>query len=213
MKRLMMVATLALSGCVAGQDDSPIQFTSALALSGAPGSECVVDLTRFISRGRLNVADGGNYALAMQVRSLTAATKIQTIGSTIFTVGGETATLNEFVYTYEAPAFLGLPAEETVAIYAVIKPGSTDGYVFVNAFGPLALAKLRASGQLSDTAVGVIPTIKARGRLGTSSSFESNEFSFPVSVVNATVSCSGGGTLSSICSPGQDYFCAPKTTP
>lgn len=213
MKRLMMVATLALSGCVAAQDDSPVQFNSALALSGAPGAECVVDNSRSISRGRLNVADGGNYSMAMQVRSLVAAPKVQTIGGTIFTSSGDAATLSEFVYTYEAPAFLGLPAEETVAVYNVIKAGSSDGYVFVNAFGPQALAKLRSSGQLSDTAVGVIPTIKARGRLGTSSNFESNEFSFPISVVNATVSCSGGGTLSSICNPGQDYFCVPKTTP
>ena len=213
MKQLMVMTALALSGCVAAQEDAPVQFTSAVAVAGAPGTACTADTAKLLSRGRLNLVGGGNYTLAMQVRSTIPSSRSIIVGGTSVNVGGETATLTELVYSYEGPANLALPAEETVATYTVLKAASSESTVFLSAFGPKALTSLlnaADSGRVTDTPVGIIATIKARGRLGTTGNLESNEFSFPLSIVNAP--CPAGQTLSSICNAGQEYSCAASST-
>ena len=207
MKRLMMVATLAMAqaGCVAGQGDAPVQFSQALGLAGAPGEDCTTDTSKFLSQGRLNLSGGSNYLLAMRVRTTIPSARPVTIGGSNTSVGGESVTLTEYVYSYEGPAYLNLPKEETVATYTVLAAGgSTDAYVFLNAFGPQALSKLNASSQVGQEPVGVISTIKGRGTLGTSSHVESNEFSFPILVTNSGCTT---GTLGGICNVGQDAAC------
>jgi hypothetical protein len=214
MKRLMVIAALAVaqSGCVANQSDAPVQFSTAYAL----GSDCTPETGRFVSQGTLDVSGGSNYLLAMKAQNTLPPSRIVVIGDATTTVGGASVILSEYVYTYEAPAVVGLPAEESVATYSVLAPGSVDGYVLVNAFGPKALEKLNAYLDAGDPdiRVGVISTIKARGRLGTSSNVESNQFSFPVSVFSTGYSgtCAPGFTPSGTCNVGQDVqkVCMPE---
>ncbi|WP_143177944.1 hypothetical protein [Cystobacter ferrugineus] len=221
MKRLMMVAALAVaqSGCVSGQGDAPVLFTNALVLTGSPGQACDVETSQFISQGSLDVSGGGNYVLAMGVRSTVPIGRSVIIGDVPVGVGGESITLTEFVYSYEASPDLGLPEEEIVATYSVIPAGTGgDSYVFVTAFGPQAIEKLR-TGAPGSPGVSVISHVRARGRLGSSSNVESNEFSFPVKVYASGISvpCPTGFVVGGICNPGQDGpVCVPDestTTP
>ncbi|WNG29641.1 hypothetical protein F0U62_40805 [Cystobacter fuscus] len=209
MKRLTMVAALALaqSGCVTSQEDSPLLFGNVLALEG-----CDPDTSKFISQGSLDVAGGGNYVMAVQARNIIPTSRVIIIGDTPTNVGGSSVTLTEIIYRYESSPELGLPEEDRVATYAVVPAGSGDNsYVPVSAFGPLALEKLRAVAPASP-GVSVISHIKARGRVGSTSNVETNEFSFPVRVFASV--CSSPATAG-VCSPGQDVptACPAPTTP
>ena len=232
MKRLMMVAVLAVaqSGCVAAQADAPVQLTNALALSYEDG-ECSPDTTKFIGQGSLDVRGGENYLLAMRTRNAIPAARAVPIGDTPTTVGGSNITLTEFVYSYQLSVPEGVklpgdfslpgPEEDVVATYVVLPAGSAgdSSYVFVEAFGPKAfaqLSRLNDSGLPKTTALGIITTIKARGRLGASSNVESNEFSFPVKVFSSPP-CGAAQVLGGLCRAGQDVQSAcvtpPPTTP
>ncbi|MFY0580346.1 hypothetical protein ACN28S_44365 [Cystobacter fuscus] len=228
MKRLTMVAALALAqaGCVTSQEDSPLLFGNVLALEG-----CEPDTSKFISQGSLDLAGGGNYVMAVQARNIIPTSRVIIIGDTPTNVGGSSVTLTEIVYRYEAPPELGLPEEDRAATYAVVPAGSgNDSYVPVSAFGPLALEALQKWGDKplknpqDDTpynplterhaSENVITYIKARGRVGSSSNAETNEFSFPVRVF-ATPNCPSNAVKAGVCSPGQDVptACPPTTTP
>lgn len=214
MKKLMMVAALAVvqSGCVASQEDAPLSFTNALALAGAPGGSCDVDSATFIGQGSLDLAGGGNYRLSMRVESNIPVARTVIIGDTPTTVGGGDVTLAEFVYRYESSEDLGLPEEERTATYAVVPAGTSgDSYVSMYAFGPEAIEALRGS-VTSGSRVSVITHIKARGHLSSTSSVESNEFSFPV-VVFSSPGCAPQRANAGVCNPGQDVptACASVT--
>ncbi|WP_155893311.1 hypothetical protein [Cystobacter fuscus] len=215
MKRLMMVAALAVaqSGCVSAQEDAPVVFSNVLALSGSPGGSCAPDTAKFISQGSLDLAGGGNYQMAVRVRSTIPVARTVLVGETPTLVGGESVTLTEFVYRYEASPDLGLPEEERVATNAVVPAGTTsdNSYVPLTAFGPLALEKLRAAAP-AYPGVSVISYIKARGRLGSTSNAESNEFSFPVQVFASD--CESKPLTAGICNFGQDVrsACGPAPT-
>ncbi|ATB42551.1 hypothetical protein CYFUS_008030 [Cystobacter fuscus] len=215
MKRLMMVAALAVaqSGCASSQEDAPVLFSNVLALAGSPGGACEPDTSKFISQGSLDVAGGDNYVMAVRVRSTIPAARTILVGDTPTLVGGESITLTEFVYRYESSPELGLPDEDRAATNAVIPAGTTgdSSYVPVNAFGPLALEKLLTATP-GEPGVSVIVYIKARGRVGSTSNAESNEFSFPVRVFRS-LDCSSNPVTAGICSFGQDVrtACPPPT--
>jgi hypothetical protein len=219
MKRLMMVAALAVaqSGCVSAQDDAALTFSNALALAGAPGGSCEPDTSKFIGQGSLDVSGGGNYLLFMRVQSSIPTPRIISIGDTPTTVGGENIILNEFVYRYESSPDIGLPEEDSVVTYAVVPPGASGAsYLPMNAFGPKALARLNEPGVVpAFPGVSILTYIKARGRVGSTSNAESNEFAFPVQVYASGGSCLPGDVpTGGICSPGQDEpLCEPAPTP
>jgi hypothetical protein len=231
MKRLMAIAAaLALAaplgGCVANQGDAPIRFLWVRALEFQEGVGCVGSEERIITEGVLDIAGGFNFPMPVSVETNTFQQPI-TIGQEPFSGEGlGDITLNEVVYSYQfqpvigsAPVSLTLPADEAdrVAYYGVFRPETDpdESYTFIGALGPGALDALYRS-ITPGMAVTVLSTIKARGRLSGGQPVESNEFTFPVTVVNSGFStCAEGEVPSGICGltgVGGTIVCVPAET-
>ena len=214
MKRLMLMAALSVAplGCVSNQGDGSIRFINAFAVTA-----CAPDTSKFVSQGTLYWRDGAqnNYRLAMGVETNSTAQPIDIQGETMSSgLGLQDFNLEELVYSYEAITSTGqeidLP-EETVAIHAVFRPGTSgaNSYLSMEAFGPNAAATLgdRSASLGANGYVTVLSTIKARGHLSAGGfAVESNEFIFPVTVYGSShCSAVAGGA----CYPGQDATCTP----
>ncbi|MFY0529285.1 hypothetical protein ACN28I_41010 [Archangium gephyra] len=212
MKRLMAIAALALAplGCVANQGDAPIRFLWARALVFEEGIGCTASDDFVITEGTLDISGGQNYLLAMSVETNTFQQPI-TIGQEPMSGEGlGDITLNEYIYSYEFQPLLNsgavsltLPADEVdrLAAYAVFRPETDpeETYTFVRAFGPGALDALR-NAITPGTAVTVLSTIKARGRLSGGQVVESNAFTFPVTVISSGFGgCADGEFASGAC--------------
>lgn len=213
MKRLMAIAALALApvGCVANQGDAAVRFLDARALTFEEGTGCVPSDELVIGSGLLDLSGSRNYLLAMSVETNNSVQSI-TINQEEFAGQGlSDITLNEVVYSYQfQPNGSGTATnlidteEESSAIYRVLRSGTNaeESYVFMNAFGPKAVAALPGK------AGTVFTTIKARGRLSGGQVVESNKFTFPVTVYasGASYACAGDQEPAGVCVRGQDVI-------
>ncbi|HEX8819224.1 MAG TPA: hypothetical protein VF794_04820 [Archangium sp.] len=196
MTRWMMIAALAASsvGCVANQGDAPVRFLDARTLKDEGGSCALGETQR--PAGQLDVSGGQGYLVALRVETNTVAREIR-VGTTTVAGGGlSDFTFRELILTYETSAGLVLPEEERIPLYAVFRPGtSADGsYAVLPAFGPEALTAL--SGVTAP--VTVLSTIKVAGVFSGGQKMETNEITFPVTVINSGYvpgnnTCSRGG--------------------
>ncbi|HEX5748694.1 MAG TPA: hypothetical protein VFZ09_20810 [Archangium sp.] len=215
MKRLMAIAALALAqaGCVANQGDAAVRFLDARALTFEEGVGCTPADDFVIGSGLLDLSGSLNYLLAMSVETNNSVQSITVNQEEFSGQGLSDITLNEIVYSYKFMPQGGTDAtnlidteEETSAIYRVLRPGTSaeESYVFMNAFGPKAVAALPGKG-----AGTVFATIKARGRLSSGQTVESNKFTFPVTVYTsgATYDCTDPDTKpAGTCVRGQDVL-------
>jgi hypothetical protein len=210
MKRLMVIAALAVAplACVANQGDAPVRFIHARALD----PDCKIVEDSYVSSGSLDVSGGQNYRLVLAVETNTSTQQI-TIGQEIFSGNGlGDITLNELIYSYESQPSGAVPEEERVPIYAVYRPGTDaqESTFTVGGFGPQALDRLK--GLPVDASVTVLSTIKGRGVMSGGQIVESNEITFPITVVNSGFvpgtppKCPGDrpGTPAGLCVLGQD---------
>ncbi|HYO66179.1 MAG TPA: hypothetical protein VEU33_08860 [Archangium sp.] len=193
MKRLMAIAALVLgqAGCVANQGDAPVRFLDALSLTFEEGVGCTPADDFVIGTGSLDLSGGQNYLMAMSVETNNSVQSI-TINQEEFAGQGlNDITLNELVYSYEFQPNAGSPSvtvpadeEDRVPLYRVLRPGTSadESFVFMNAFGPKMLEALRTGFTSPDQRGTVYTTIKARGRLSSGQTVDSNKFQFPVTV-------------------------------
>lgn len=225
MKRWMMIATLGLAplGCVSDNGDSPIRFLNALALSGAFGGTCTVDTAKAIGGGSLDLYGGSNYAMAMAVEVGSQVHLLDIESVPIASgIGLLDVNLTEVVYEYADVKGYSFPDEEVVPVSAVFRPTtSSNSYIFVNAFGPGALAELQAKVPSDGSQVTMRSTIYMRGRISSGSSVETSVFTFPVTVYRGsaqptsatTCSITGYKPTGGVCNPGQDaQLCQPPLT-
>jgi hypothetical protein len=185
LKQWMMVAVLAASSvaCVANQGDAPIRLLGARTLT-TEDTGCTAGDRQLLS-GSLDVSGGASYLLALNLESqLRESTNVL-----------NDVTLTEVVLSYESQPRLSLPNEERIPIYAVIRPGtSEDSSILLDALGPKALTVLRDA-VATDQAVTVLSTIQAKGHLGGGQSVETNEISFPITVINSGFDPASGKCL------------------
>ncbi|ATB27981.1 hypothetical protein [Melittangium boletus] len=216
MKRLMLMAALCVAplGCVSNQGDGSIRFINAFSVTA-----CAPDTSTFLSQGTLYWRGEGqdNYRLAMGVETNNTAQVIDVQGETLSSgVGLQDFNLEELIYSYVVINSEGEEddealEEETIAIHAVFRPGTTvdRSYLSMEAFGPKAVSALGelAGGLGPDESLTVLATIKARGHLGAGGfAVESNEFTFPITVYGpGQCSAVAGGA----CYPGQNATCTP----
>ncbi|WP_257459862.1 hypothetical protein [Archangium lipolyticum] len=201
MKRLMLVAALAASSmaCVANQGDASIRFLQAGPLKTETGGCSVTTGGVQLAQGLLDISGGESYLLGLVLETNTVQREITLGGDVISGPGLNDITLSEVVLSYEtSPRVAGLPEEESVPIYAVFRPGTagSSSFAILYALGPKALTALSSAVSEGQQAT-VLASIKARGRLSSGQSVESNEIQFPINIINSgfdpsTLSCPAG---------------------
>ncbi len=186
MKRWMMLAALAASSmsCVEGRGDAAVRFLDARALSGSGGA-CTLGTSQLAS-GLLDIAAGNSYLLGLRVETTTAVPRNVIGGNNLGGSGLNDFLFEEVILTYESQPSLPLPAEERIPVYGVFRPGTpgeSGSFAILYALGPKALEVL--AGSVSDEPVTVLTTLKVAGRYSSGQKSETNEVTYPITVVNS----------------------------
>ena len=185
MKQWMVLAALAASStaCVANQGDAPVRLLAARSLRSEGGACAVGD--RQLLAGSLDVSGGSSYLLGLSLEANLVQQNITIGGNQYSGPGLSDVTLSEVVVTYESQPRVALPREERIPVYALIRPGtSANSFLLLYGIGPKALTVLRDAVS-SDQPVTVLSTIKAVGQMSSGHNVETNEITFPITVINS----------------------------
>ncbi len=186
MKRWMMIAALAASsvGCVANQGDAPVRLLDARRLTGTEGGCGLGTIQQ--AAGQLDISGGSSYLLGLRFETNTVSQDLR-LGNRSLSGGGlSDFTIQEIIVSYESQPSLPLPAEERIPVYAVFRPNTpaeSGSYMILYALGPKALEVLADS--VSDEPVTVLSTIKGAGRFSGGQTAETNEITYPITIINS----------------------------